>query len=387
MRKIIFVSGIQIFPPESGGQLRSANLCRSLIKLGFQIEIYSFTGRKADYINKVQSGEVRITENLTEYVNRSRTLGIVQYLFYKFHLPPFWLTWLTHLYLPTTLKAKIQKCDNLLLDFPFLYPVAKKTSAPLRVNTHNAEYELYADQPFLSKMVKKTEVESFKKAETVIFCNDNDRKKFIADYPELGSKSLILPNGLDLADFKFNFEERRALRKQYNIAEDQKVFLFTGSKYLPNSVAFDFLREWSHQNAEILCKEKIILMVAGTVSETLNDSPYLKIVGKVLSMRPYFWASDFGINPIISGSGTNVKMIEFIAAKLPILTTPFGARGLNLINGESCFYFEESNFLSVIRAAAKTSEQDKAKMAERAFYENQQIIDMTHALKSLNLKW
>jgi hypothetical protein len=41
-----------------------------------------------------------------------------------------------------------------------------------------------------------------------------------------------------------------------------------------------------------------------------------------------FNASDFAINPISTGSGTNVKMMEYLAAKLPILTTSFGKRGL-----------------------------------------------------------
>jgi glycosyltransferase involved in cell wall biosynthesis len=45
-------------------------------------------------------------------------------------------------------------------------------------------------------------------------------------------------------------------------------------------------------------------------------------------------AADVALNPMFSGSGTNLKMLEFLAAGLPVVTTPVGARGLHLVSGE-----------------------------------------------------
>jgi len=39
---------------------------------------------------------------------------------------------------------------------------------------------------------------------------------------------------------------------------------------------------------------------------------------------------DVALNPMTSGSGTNLKMLEYAAAGIPILSTPHGARGLLL---------------------------------------------------------
>lgn len=39
---------------------------------------------------------------------------------------------------------------------------------------------------------------------------------------------------------------------------------------------------------------------------------------------------DIAINPMISGSGTNIKMLDYMAAGLPVVTTPIGARGLDI---------------------------------------------------------
>ena len=32
--------------------------------------------------------------------------------------------------------------------------------------------------------------------------------------------------------------------------------------------------------------------------------------------------ADIGINPLISGSGTNLKMLEYLSSGLPTVTTP-----------------------------------------------------------------
>jgi len=42
--------------------------------------------------------------------------------------------------------------------------------------------------------------------------------------------------------------------------------------------------------------------------------------------------SDLSLNPMASGSGTNIKMLDYMAAGLPVVTTHVGARGLGLEN-------------------------------------------------------
>jgi glycosyltransferase involved in cell wall biosynthesis len=44
--------------------------------------------------------------------------------------------------------------------------------------------------------------------------------------------------------------------------------------------------------------------------------------------------ADLALNPVTSGAGTNIKMLEYMAAGLPIITTVVGSRGLNLTNDE-----------------------------------------------------
>jgi len=42
--------------------------------------------------------------------------------------------------------------------------------------------------------------------------------------------------------------------------------------------------------------------------------------------------ADIAINPMFSGSGTNLKMLDYMSAGIPVVSTPVGARGLDTEN-------------------------------------------------------
>jgi len=62
-------------------------------------------------------------------------------------------------------------------------------------------------------------------------------------------------------------------------------------------------------------------------------------------------AADVALNPMASGSGTNLKMLEYCAAGLPVISTPHGARGLSLRHREHLHVAELSEFVEAIEAA------------------------------------
>lgn len=42
--------------------------------------------------------------------------------------------------------------------------------------------------------------------------------------------------------------------------------------------------------------------------------------------------ADIALNPMTSGSGSNLKIGDYFANKIPVITTPFGARGYKIEN-------------------------------------------------------
>jgi glycosyltransferase involved in cell wall biosynthesis len=57
-------------------------------------------------------------------------------------------------------------------------------------------------------------------------------------------------------------------------------------------------------------------------------------------------AADLGINPMFFGSGTNIKMFDFLAAGLPTIATPTGARGID--NDNAFIVAEAAEFPGII---------------------------------------
>ena len=49
--------------------------------------------------------------------------------------------------------------------------------------------------------------------------------------------------------------------------------------------------------------------------------------GPLDDLADCFWAADFGLHPITEGSGMNLKVAQMLGLRLPVLATPFGARG------------------------------------------------------------
>ncbi|UOF01843.1 glycosyltransferase family 4 protein [Bdellovibrio reynosensis] len=384
MKKLVFVSSIQVFPPMSGGQLRSANLCRALAKLGYDVSIYSLTGRKEQYLNQTQSFQQDVEPGVTEFVNMNPLFGFVQFLFYRLNLPPLWVTWILKVLIPMELRKLLSDSELVVLDFPFLHPLFKKIKAEKWLNTHNAEFELWKS-PFVASWVKRVELSALAQADKVLFCSEKDLEVFLNLTPEIKSKSSIVSNGVNLAKYQTDPALRIQVRQQWN-AENKKVFLFTGSSYEPNREAFAFLKRFCAENRNALKELNVLVLVAGTVSIEKIEEDHFKVLGRVEDLIPYFAASDFGLNPVTEGSGMNVKMIEYMAAGLPLVSTSFGCRGLDLTHGESVFTFERQNLLEAIRNVTCLSVERRQQLTLNAFNQNENRIDMMKALQMTGLK-
>jgi len=57
------------------------------------------------------------------------------------------------------------------------------------------------------------------------------------------------------------------------------------------------------------------------------------IHGSVPDMRPYFYHASIVVVPLLHGGGTRLKILDAAACAKPIVSTPAGAEGLNLLDG------------------------------------------------------
>lgn len=401
MARILIVTSLQVHPTRSGGHLRTFNLANALARRKAEVFVYSFMGRKSEYLARAPSGTQVWPSGVQEYVNRSLLGFVTGYSSFLFDLPPLWLTGFLHtacqsrltMLLPKMLREKLAWCDVLIADSPFVYPIlqAEAAKSGLRIlNLHNIEHHLielrgrWRDR-HVRDAVRKIELAAAGSADVVISCSEQDGR-FFESHCDV-RQSVLVPNGIDIERFSAAREKRASTRNDLGFPGDNvRVFLFTASKYGPNKEAFEFLLSFAKTHEAELVDNGIHLLVAGNVVDAPIGLPALTATGRVDIVEPYFTAADAAINPLIAGSGTNVKMGEFIAARLPILATPFGARGYRIEHERTGVIFERDSLLPALVYVRKLFDTDSArlkKMADDAFVENRNAIDMDECVRPL----
>jgi glycosyltransferase involved in cell wall biosynthesis len=71
---------------------------------------------------------------------------------------------------------------------------------------------------------------------------------------------------------------------------------------------------------------------------------------------------DVALNPMAAGSGTNLKMLEYAGAGVPVVSSAFGARGLGLTAGEHYVAAEPRELAEALEAV----ERERAAATRRA---------------------
>jgi glycosyltransferase involved in cell wall biosynthesis len=196
----------------------------------------------------------------------------------------------------------------------------------------------------------------------------------------------VVPNGVDPGRFRAREASRAATRRELGVADGDKLLLFTGSRWGPNREAFDYLLAFSRTHAAWLAERGLHLLVVGNVAPAPLRQSRFTATGPVDRVEPYFAAADAGLNPLVEGAGTNLKTCEFIAARLPLLTTPFGARGFHVSEGETGFLFERDGLEAALLRFARVFEQDPARlrrMSQTAFARNEHLVDMNAGVRGL----
>jgi glycosyltransferase involved in cell wall biosynthesis len=116
------------------------------------------------------------------------------------------------------------------------------------------------------------------------------------------------------------------IRRKYKLGFPTLVFHGTYS-YKPNRDAICFLAE---KVMPYLRKRGIkarLLAIGDSPIKGIND-PDVIFTGVVKDLPAHLKAADIAVVPIEAGGGMRIKILEYFAAKLPVVSTPFGAEGI-----------------------------------------------------------
>ncbi len=69
--------------------------------------------------------------------------------------------------------------------------------------------------------------------------------------------------------------------------------------------------------------------------QALAADPHIEVTGYVADVTPYLAAADAFVVPLHAGGGMRVKILDAWLWGLPIVSTPIGAEGIEVVHGEN----------------------------------------------------
>lgn len=116
--------------------------------------------------------------------------------------------------------------------------------------------------------------------------------------------------------------------------------LFTGTmNHPPNHEGI----EWFHREIWPLIKAEepdVRLVIVGrhpqaSVLALATSDSHIDVTGGVASMKPYYEDATLTIAPLLSGSGTRLKVLDALSAERAMVTTSIGCEGIDVVHDES----------------------------------------------------
>jgi glycosyltransferase involved in cell wall biosynthesis/2-polyprenyl-3-methyl-5-hydroxy-6-metoxy-1,4-benzoquinol methylase len=237
-------------------------------------------------------------------------------------------------------RQSMRNANVVVFSHPWVFPLVAKDLAPDQVvvyDSHNVEGYLRgqlldvnnATEAELLRRVLHDEYELGCRADLILACSHEDLLRFHRIYEFPADKLRVVPNGvMAFANPTPGRNDKSNAKMRLKLASDRLLVIFIGSAYGPNVEAGQFI---VNQLARAL--PEVMFAIAGGIGAQLSSDKKNVIITGALSeeeKRSWLTAADIAINPMFSGSGTNIKMFDFMAMSLPTVTTAVGARGIEV---------------------------------------------------------
>lgn len=336
--KILVLSTFSSYPPRGGGQHRIFNLYSQLARR-FDITICSIVEVSRYYQDLTLNNGLRQISmpQSKEHAELQRKKEIELGL-NLFDVCMIDLVEQSADYVKKV-RELIDESGIVIFSHPYLYSLYKYIGPGKIViyESHNVEYLLkknYIKNNDLCEKIRITEQTACQNSDLVIATSEDDKQDLVNLYGVDTNKVLAVPNGVDASRIGFVTDSDRIKQKDLVKLGGCPLILFVGSWHPPNLEALRFI-------IDVIARgfPNYIFMIVGSIKNyylnEYGDLPKnVMAFGVVDEEEKYelYKLADIAINPMFSGSGTNLKILDYMSAGIPVITSPIGARGLDLEN-------------------------------------------------------
>lgn len=352
MRMVVAVT-FPIYPPRGGGQSRIYNLYREWTRY-FDIEIISLTGCGEEFFSgEISPGltEIRIPKSIEHQKIEETYSRMVDWVPVTdivagraINATPDY---------SEKLRVACSRADIVVASHPYFVELLRTCApnVPLWFEAHNVEYKLKKNilpptdgANSLLEMVFSDEARAWREAQVVYACSDADLQELTSLYGLTTAKSIVVPNGFATDEVKFVNGTMRADLKENVGLGGKSTILFMGSWHGPNLDAVEKILSYAAATPSLTY---LIVGSAGLKFATHISQSNVKFLGVVdeKEKQVLLSAADLAINPMVAGSGSNLKMLDYFAAGVPVMSTRFGARGINVDPSIHYIFSEIDDFI------------------------------------------
>ena len=339
--RVLVVSPYLPYPLSHGGAVRIYNLCRALAD---RVDLILATFREKDDhvefdklhevfrevyvvdIDEKLSKDAGLPRQVRGHVSaamraliaqlcRERAIDVLQIEF-------------THL---AAFRAAAPDIPAILVEHDLTFTLYRQLAEREQTSAAQAEYERWHrfERHWLSRF------------DAVWTMSDDDNARALDEGSPPG-RTFVVANGVDIERF-VPVEEATAA---------PEVFYVGSFRHLPNILGFERLRHEIMPRVWERFPEARLRVVAGPDPQRYwreflkRDmpafDPRIEAHAFVADLRPLYAKAAIVVSPLVVSAGTNIKVMEAMACRKAVVSTPIGCVGLGLVNGVDAVIRKES---------------------------------------------
>lgn len=364
---------------DTAGSVRIFNLARGLASAGNVVKVIIPRDKAAtEFVDGVTVHSFRgliprtMLEVLRKIVNIGRPTSIYAYDF-------LFVFRVSRLIRETDLVQIEQQSSGGLL-IPFIKKILKR---PVVVDCHDVFQALRLHHTSMLRRMFETFLErlAYKNADLLLVVSETEKRRLIT----AGFKKCqieVIPNGVDTKAFTKSSMQIET-RKKYGLENSRTVTFMGNLEYSPNREAVNVLSSVIAPRVLNEIQDAQFLVIGRRRDQT--KVPGLIFTGFVDDVSALLSITDVGVAPLLHGSGTRLKVLEYLSCGLPVVSTSVGAEGLDIENGANIFIEDDfdSFALRVVELLRNKDLSSSVGKAARALVSS--AYDWSHITQKLEI--
>jgi Glycosyltransferase Family 4 len=199
-------------------------------------------------------------------------------------------------------------------------------------NAHNVEYDYLTSEcahptvkAIVAKRIYGLEKKLVQRCAKVLACSNNDKRRFMELYDAPKDKIEIIPNGIQKINVAGCTEKSDSLDRFPELSTFKRRALFAGGDVAHNHTAVRFILQDLGPRLGGDCASIIKGPCGQRVKGHRAENIFVDSSGGMIDS--YAGVCTVALNPVIQGGGTNLKVLDYLAHGLPVISTEFGMRG------------------------------------------------------------